>query len=199
MKKLGLLVLISVFLSACGAVNKCVCGGDIDSEEYKVYSDFLDLKGESAEKGVKFYKEDAIEILIDSKTSHDIEYINRETLEKEVVEGRKLVKDDRLFQDYIEKNLKSNELSDNFTIPVKYKLVKFDEYMKVVETDYFQKNPKVEGLFMLKRVGFNEKKDLAIMYIRRFYRHQSAYGEIFIMEKKEGKWVTNENIRTWKE
>jgi len=201
MKKSLFFLLCSVFFISCSAVKQDLVSvpSCIDEEEYKVYSDFFSDRVNTDTNG-KFknicMKYGAEEVMIQSET--DSKVLGTDSLKKLM----NIIKDEKLLNDYEKKNENRASWQDNFKLPVRCTLVDFKEFYKELLDSghkYWQKNPEKDGLYMLRRVGFNDKKDRAIVYVRRFFDYQSAMGQVIIMEKKNDKWSESEGLIVWKE
>ena len=207
MKNLLFLLVFPLFLVSCSATNQNIVNSDtaINDEEYKVYSDYFNARI-NIDNGGKFNnicgKKDVEEILIEDKTSENGN--EPQTSFTDINKYREIIKDEKLVNNYIKKNENECSWSNKFNLAVKYSFINFKSFYKGQRKQnleavfkYWKENPKKDGLYMLRRVGFNDKKDKALVYVRKFLAGQNAAGEVVLMHKKDNKWVLSEPLIGW--
>lgn len=94
-----------------------------------------------------------------------------------------------LIDDFELKNKESSEILDKFNINCcSYKIGKYSEENK----------ESIGVIIKFSRVGFDENKQVALVYIEQYSGVKSAFGKYIILKKVENKWeVQNISLPSW--
>jgi hypothetical protein len=115
--------------------------------------------------------------------------------------------------DYVEKNRESRPLERAFRFKTSYNLVsrdKFNELAGPNETmessevgwaKFYSEYPGSSGFLSLSRVGFDHRKNQALVYIAHVRGHQSGrmwgHGSYVLLIKREGLWRVKDEVVIW--
>ncbi len=160
----------------------------IEPEEYQVYKVWLRNS---------FLENEAKQIILMKFTAdhwHDFSYLNREKRRKLSQLRSSTLKDYRL------RNRKSLELDNYFDTTPVVTLVSesLPNFLNNVPYEDFAKKSGAEFIFVFSRVGFNKKKDQALMHVH--YRRISgkyATGYYFFLLKENGDWIVKQAVQSW--
>jgi len=102
---------------------------------------------------------------------------------------------------YLERNRQPSQLSPDMQIGSDYILLGADEFSAVMDQpngwDAFYEKYSRSGYVQLSRVGFNETLDQAIVYVASVPGPMMGAGNYYLMQKKNGQWVIQEQVLAW--
>lgn len=152
----------------------------VSNEEYEIYSQLLN-KDEGSTPGIR--------IFIANKTTNGIvkPYSNFDEVFNAVKVFTKFDLPKELTNDYAIKNQNSSQLSDNFSLKNEYQIGDGADFTR----------EKYSVIFGFSRVGFNQKKDLALVYYEYYSGPKTAGGIFVILAKIEGKWKEIKKYTPW--
>ncbi|MFT3918915.1 hypothetical protein [Cloacibacterium sp.] len=164
-----------------------------NSEEYKVYSQFLQDKNFDSKKTIVLKKE--TKILSDEKLK-ELKYENLKktflkSLEKET------------FDDFIKINKTDSNLDSIFKNDKKVVIInenEIHEIFKDINTGwnfFYKKFPNSIGLLRLSRIGFNKSKTQAFFYYDKTSGMLTGSGNYILFEKQNGKWTLKSSYMNW--
>jgi hypothetical protein len=195
MKKtvLSLLVFMLIFGDICLA-------GEIGSEEYTVYSAVL----------AQIYPSGPKTFVITSATSDNelltgelIKYIEENSMfTQSGMFNLKL--DEDMVEDYNEKNAEKHMLSaDGFDLPQEVILISSEELDEIFWGEgggwnrFYSRFPVATGTINLSRVGFDNDKTGAIIYIGIQSDFLIGRGDFLLLAKDNGKWRIVDKVMIW--
>lgn len=123
----------------------------------------------------------------------DVDYVNLQL----AVKGRGIPPDVRI--DFKKKN-KSSCLIEPFTGITNLDFItqsEQDQLFREGWSEFHKKYGKNASLVSLSRVGFNADKTLALVHVSSGIGSMAAGGTLYLLEKKEGKWVVKSSMGTW--
>ena len=109
------------------------------------------------------------------------------------------------YDDYLERNSKSYNLSNSFSLKEKYVLVEYREIEKFFDNpdfeeawkNFYKRFPASNGYIVLSRAGFNPAKDQALVYMAWMCNSRCGEGKLMLMSKRDGKWKVEKHYTTW--
>jgi hypothetical protein len=106
--------------------------------------------------------------------------------------------------DFKAKNRTSSVLERRFTTSVPYTIVSEQEMASIFSTTvvrdwekFYAKYPHVYAFLALSRVGFNQKKDTAVLYTEYARGATDGEGDVVLMKKTDGRWTVEQNSMCW--
>ncbi|MEP7075856.1 MAG: hypothetical protein ABI878_08595 [Acidobacteriota bacterium] len=188
--KLALAVLCGLFVA-----QFCFAQNLIDAEEYAVYSDLLKKTyGDDATSNFAIHKNISAKFIED-----DNEYIVRKLSPIDV----------DLIKDFNERNNSEAEIQNRFNLKSKVYLVgdELKEIFKSPQTEgelieekdweAFRKQYQAFSLLSLSRVGFNKKRDKALVVLGSQYGYLAGDGFYYLLVKKRSGWKIKNKVRAW--
>lgn len=182
------IVLLITILFCC--ISNALTQEKIEPEEYEVYEVWLEkrfLIGDSKEI-----------ILIKSTTDHWDDFTDLPRNKRKKLSQLK----SSTLNDYRLRNRKSLELENNFDTNANIHLIS-DNFpnFSVIGTDYgeFVKKSGAEYGIAFSRVGFNKKKNQALLHIhfKSISIEKYAFGYYFLFSKENGNWDIKQIVRSW--
>jgi hypothetical protein len=173
-----------------------------DSEEYAVLSALLNAKYSSSEI-------QRFVITVDTSSATKQAFIGYRA--GITFSGRKRPETSPdLAADFDAKNKVSYRLENHFTLKVPYVLVTSDElhgfFFPLKEDSqpdmeswphFYQKYPGAPGILTFSRVGFNDKKDQALLYCAYQRGLLGGGGRFFVLSKINGSWEIKNEVIVW--
>lgn len=104
------------------------------------------------------------------------------------------------------RNREPQSLSSLFNIPMNYTIVGTEELKNSFGgisdpseawKRFYRRYPYSSGLISLSRVGFNEKKNQALVFLERSCGPECADGRIVILSKENDGWVVRKVLMLW--
>jgi hypothetical protein len=111
--------------------------------------------------------------------------------------------------DFDEKGKKSCRLDRRFDLKVPYTLVVNDDLNKIFALDpsghidpkvwdhFYQRYPGAAGIVAFSRVGFDSKKNQALVYLVIQYGLVGGSGEFCVLVRNDGKWTIEKQVLIW--
>lgn len=110
--------------------------------------------------------------------------------------------------DFNAKGKEPCQLNDKLTLPVPYSLVTESDLRKVFDgtdqklnqagwNDFYKKYPGAPGAISFSRVGFNAKKDQALLYVARQAGFVNGSGRYFVLSRKGDAWKIEKEVIMW--
>lgn len=216
-------LIIIVSLSLFGFIycaHQKTYSGDIENEEYEVYKaiiethylsqpGYIDLKNSDCEGKIKTLLPKTI-IIIDETIdrSSAVERVDGplEEFLTELPEQAKTMNLKTIPRGAIEswemKNTKKYLLSNHFTFSTNHLFITptqlNESFMPTKWWDSFYKNyPNALGYFKLSRVGFDEKRTTAIVYIENTQDGLWGSGTFWVLVKENKKWKVENKYLIW--
>jgi hypothetical protein len=119
------------------------------------------------------------------------------------IEFEKAVTDD-LVNDFKTKNQKSHPITQQFPKDVHVTLISENEEHELLTNStkdgwaaFYEKYPGRAGITRLSRVGFNQKGDIAVVYVGNVRSWETGHGAYLLLQKIEGKWKVITQTRGW--
>jgi hypothetical protein len=135
-------------------------------------------------------------VVIEDKTSF------HETL-REQLEGLSYKLDEELISSLISENQQEDQLTNSFSLPVKYVLINEQNLNEILRKDgpywdaFYKRYPKSPGVISISKAGFNQRADQAIIYLSRSCGSLCGTGSIYILQKDGEDWVLQDRINLW--
>lgn len=109
---------------------------------------------------------------------------------------------DEALADFEATNQDSSALERGFTLSVDYSLISEQEIESIFSAaggwdDFYAKYPDSQGIFTLSRVGFNEAKDAAALYVANRMHGVGGGGQVVLMKKTADGWAVQGSRRLW--
>jgi hypothetical protein len=108
-----------------------------------------------------------------------------------------------------EKSEKTVLLEKRFNLKVPYILTSDEELKKLfafdanghinpkVWDDFYKQYPGAEGVVALSRVGFDVKKNQALVYVAVKYGWLGGSGRFYVLTRNSGEWVVEKQVLIW--
>lgn len=163
----------------------------IEPEEYEVYKALLN--------NMHFITRDAKQIFIMKFTADH--WDGSTFLPKEKIQQLSQVRSSTL-KDYKLRNSKSLELKNNFGVSANVNLIP-ENLVTFLRSgapyEDFVKKAGAEYGIALSRVGFNKKKNQALIHVdfRNISDPKFAFGYYFLLSKKDGNWIIKQRVKSW--
>ncbi len=159
---------------------------DVEKEEAAVYSFFVSGSGTAV-------------ILQD--TSTNISDDNPQETIDSLQSGLKDASNETL-DNYVERNKRPGQLSPAMDLGVPYVLLSTEELAKITRQPNWhellnEKYPNAGGYTVFSRVGFNPTLDQALIYVARVAGPLMGSGSYYLMVKKDGEWIIQQQIMVW--
>jgi len=188
-----LLIVLSVPLPAQQQGSKSTA---VEPEEHAVYSALI--REMYLSKNVDL-------IVIDDHTSKGHHELS------EIVDGMKGMfrgqVEPAALEDFRAKNQEEHPLDSRLNLEVRYVLISKAEAKKLFEggqsgpgkgwDGFYAKYPRSQGIMTLSRVGFNEKRDQAVLYVGNQSHWLAGAGFYVFLAKKDGSWVILNRKMVW--
>jgi len=185
------------FIILCVSINThfCVAQNLIDAEEYVVYSDLLrNTYGDNTKSQFAIEKTTHSEILEGIK----VKYV-----------AKKLSLNAEIIKDFNERNNLESGIQNQFNLKAKVNLIgdEIKEVLKPWERDFgsledknweaFRLKYQTFSLLSLSRVGFNKKRDKALVVLGSQYGWTAGDGFFYLLVKKRDGWKIKKKVRAW--
>jgi hypothetical protein len=157
------------------------------AEEYEVYSVLIQ----------DMYDDGLIVIEGSTAAAHDTDFAANAVKDP----GRPDL-DDEILSDFKAKNQAPSALEPRFTLTGTYALISEQELESIFANtrgwdDFYAKYPGSQGLLTLSRVGFNEARDTAFLYVAHSIHWTSGEGNVVTMKKTAGRWTVQDTGMIW--
>lgn len=172
-----------------------------DSDEYAVYS--VILNAEQPSPKIK-------QFVINKLTMSEAETPCLGLIGGMTFSGAKVpTVDPTTMSDYTEKRKKSGLLDKRFSLTMPYVLAADEELRALFVLDkdgragddswapFYQQYPGAAGIIVLSRVGFNEKKDQALVYVVQQTGMVGGVGRILVLSKSGDTWKIVKDVQMW--
>lgn len=192
-----LLMMLTSNLAVFGSV-RTVRQTKISKEEYAVYSAAINKMFAGGK--VTFDTQAKVELLVIA--DHNITTL-RAYSPQNLDWGRLPELSEETFNDFIQKNKEVQKLKDNFKIELKRTLIKKDEIELIFKDrengweKFYKSFPDSGGYIGLSRVGFDKRKQQAIVYMEHNCRDLCASGHFLLLKKAEEGWVMVNGYMPW--
>lgn len=167
----------------------------LEAEEYAVYDALIEQK----------YLRDKNELIViyDRTSAYKLGF--DESFDKTIQFVRSRIPDNleqELIDDFINKNLQSHTLKDNFNLKVPHVLDSKEEKNNVSEKGnswghFYRKYPNAHGVVSLSRVGFNRTLDRALVCDGNGRGPLNGDGSYILLIKKAGVWTIEHEVGVW--
>jgi hypothetical protein len=172
-----------------------------DSDEYNVYSTVLKARysGESVKRYV---------IALDTNSAAKNAFIGYRHGFAPSGAKRPEV-DPETSRDFESKTKDACELVDKFTLPVPYSLVSEETLRKIFDNEkdgkpneegwhqFYKEYQGAPGAISFTRVGFNAKKDQALLYVAQQGDFLGGSGRFFVLSKLNNTWKIEKEVILW--
>jgi hypothetical protein len=188
MIKRFLYVSLTLSLLACSTVNRFLsqpAGGDLDAEEQAVYSVLLRdydrpsiVLSQTTDSGFDFTGQ--------TKKPNGMHHLSRE-----------------LWEDYLARNDRSYPLSTEMAIGREYTLLDAEEMSDIFTNyqdgweEFYIRYPDSPGITTFSRVGFNQDRTEALVYMGTQFHYLAGAGNLIRLEKKDGEWKIVDRMMLW--
>jgi hypothetical protein len=117
--------------------------------------------------------------------------------------------DEETSTDFDSKNKEVFKLADKFILPVPYSLATETELRRIFDgnqegklnmegwDNFYKKYPGASGAISFSRVGFNAKKDQALLYVARQAGFVNGSGRFFVLSKRDNTWKIEKEVILW--
>lgn len=196
----------------------------INTEEYTIYSKVINhhLFNEHLKDKYEKYQNlntDNILVLIENKTTtkkeieyyrHEIEKIPEQKKEEEPYTNFTYFGqfvDKEAYNDFLTKNDDERRylFKEKFDLMIKYKLFSEEESKELNKdgklkyfVNFYAKYPDARschtGMYNVSKIGFNGKKDRALLFIRNSYGNQGEETYLIVLDKKNNDWIIKHRL-----
>jgi hypothetical protein len=94
---------------------------------------------------------------------------------------------------YLEVNKKTWLIQEKLTVEIPYKIVSSEAIKSTFEKnnweEFYKRYPQSGGYIELSAIGFNEDKNVAVVYVAHSCGLLCGGGDYHVLQKKDGKWV----------
>jgi len=151
-----------------------------------------------AATGIDEVSRDSIKLVIETITNGNLDSVDslRERT-FEYLRENDITIDRETFDDFVKKNLKNYRLERKFNFRFGYGLYTPDYDEDWTWEEFYQKFPRFVGTTCVSRVGLNNDRTDALLYIGRQQDWLSGTGVIYHLVKKSGQWVIRSRILQW--
>ncbi len=188
----ALLVAALLLLSAagCAAPKSTTALDDSPAEEYEVYSALIQAEYLNAL------------IVIEGSTTPPGSPLFSPSATAKIARRQWPELGDDILKDFQAKNEKPSVLERRFTLSVQYVLISQQELESLFAggsgwDEFYAKFPGSQGVLTLSRVGFNEAKDTAILYVGNQSHWLAGHGNVILMKKTGGRWTVQAKAMMW--
>jgi len=167
----------------------------IDSQEYEILGFLLDFISEGETEYV----------VLQNETENDFVTGNIDLFKKQEEDLKGISSE--LMLDFVSKNMKSWPLeADKIQTERKILLQSPEELEKAFDGTgtsssgwdaFYRKHPESDGQTVVSRVGFNEKRTEALVYIAGMHDYLCAEGNLYHLKKTDSKWQLSDIIALW--
>lgn len=157
----------------------------IQKDEIEIFVSFLKEEADPRAQTVLVTKTDATEVNVDS--------VNLQL----AVQGRGIPAE--LRADFKAKN-KSSCLIEPFAGVMNLKFISTAERDRLFRAgwdEFHKKYGKDAAMVAFSRVSFNSEKTLALLHVSMGIGRMAAGGTLYLLEKRDGKWLIKSQIGTW--
>jgi hypothetical protein len=184
---------VTLLLSACTAPRNTTPPVSIEPEEYAVYSALVQALFIDTEQPEMIVIDDETSLAAGGPTlSETLEFVQKELsgLTDEVV------------RDFTARNQQAYPLEPLLTLGVEHVLLSQQESDTIFKNQdawdiFYRKFPNSQGRMSLSRVGFNSKRDIALVYVGNQSHWLAGTGYYVLLEKVDGQWVVKDETMTW--
>jgi hypothetical protein len=203
-------LLISVLIAAL-LIGRAGYSQEMHDEEYRVYETVIrdkfltrpghiDLKNMDSKGEVEHLLPKTIVILEQTFKSFMMESLDPKVIEKELPKDLKALSSEPI-KSWKKNNAESHPISDRFSFEEKVLLLSrkqfSDSFKPKSWASFYERYPNALGYFALSRVGFDEKKTVALVYIANMQDRKWGSGSFYFLVKEEGKWKIKAESRVW--
>jgi hypothetical protein len=189
----------AVTLALALILSTAAAQSNVDEEEYSVYSALISQS---------FVRDDTKLIVLLNETSKGfgpIENAGNDSIFKEYLSPLS----QSAIDDYRKKNEKISPLKRRFKFSIKYEIISRDEMEGFFKDgfpgegfrrsweQFYKKYPHSPGYIWLSRVGFNEKRDEALVYVASMCDQLCGGGMYVRLTKKDGNWNVQQKWSVW--
>jgi len=167
--------------------DKLIDIDDIDDEEYNVYSALI--------RSTYGDNPNTLPVIVEDTTSPPeggLSGISAKEVQQETVDNFKKA------------NQQSYLLKRRFNPSINYILISQEELKNIFSRDlvrgwdkFHKKYPNSQGIITLSRVGFNNQKDQALVYIGDQFSSLSGAGSIILLIKENNVWKIKQRFMLW--
>lgn len=199
--KIFFIVLFIFFTNSFSILNE---SNGINIEEYKIYSTIIDSS---------FTYSSTTNVVINDSTNFDYVF-GKKTKYKNGLDSLYLLNYIKMsgladsleiYNNYIKNNRRKYKLDvTKFSTIAVISLLKqsifhnyFNEGIKKGWNSFYVNHPESTGYLKFCRVGFNNKRDIAFVYVEQFCGGVCGYGGYFILEYQNDNWKIIKEIETW--
>lgn len=188
MLKRFLLLILTLFMIACSTVNRFFSTpipGNLEAEEQAVYSVLLS-------------EYDRQSIVLSQTTDSGFDF----TGQTGMPDGIAGLSQD-LWDDYLGRNDRSYPLSTEMEIGREYSLLEAEEMSDIFSnhedgwSEFYRRYPDSPGITTLSRVGFNQDRTEALVYMGTQFHYLAGAGNLIQLEKKNGEWKIKDKTMLW--
>jgi hypothetical protein len=109
---------------------------------------------------------------------------------------------DEVVRDFTARNQQAYPLEPLLTLGVEHVLLSQQESDTIFKNQdawdiFYRKFPNSQGRMSLSRVGFNSKRDIALVYVGNQSHWLAGAGYYVLLEKVDGQWVVKDETMTW--
>jgi hypothetical protein len=172
-----------------------------DDEVYEVYSATLRdlfLKG----RETKGHDDLGINLVVGDHTS-SFQFTEWVTLEKSLDwASTGVIVDNRTIVDFAHKCTESIPLEPRFTLPAKLVLISHQDLLFPFDngdywTAFYQRYPNSQGIIAVSRVGFNPKRNQALLCLAQGCGNLCGEGYYVLLTKDRGAWSVRHQVMSW--
>ncbi len=107
-----------------------------------------------------------------------------------------------ILNNFLARNAQSYPLDNLFNLPVDVVLISDEEMNQIFRKDtgwddFYAQYPSSQGVMTLSRVGFNSRKDRALVYIGNQSYWLSGAGYYVLLTKKNEIWTVENEVMVW--
>jgi hypothetical protein len=142
-------------------------------------------------------------LVFESTRKPSLDYVPKETMFKGVsINGQKLLVDESTIASFRKHNTRSQPLPKKLTFAVPHKHLKADVLQAFFKEEdgwkeFYKRYPKSHGYFSFARVGFNQERTEALLYVEEHVGWLHAGGRYVLFRKFEGAWHYITEKSTW--
>ena len=203
-------ILIAILISLL-LLGPSVYSQEMDDEEYRVYETVIrhrflsqpghiDLKNMDSDGKIDHLLPKTSIILDRTFKSLIMESVDPEGIEKKLADNLKALSR-KPIESWRKNNAENHPISDRFSFQEKVLLLSRKEFNDSFKPNhwnsFYERFPNALGYFVLSRVGLDEKKTVALVYVENQQDGRWGLGSFFFLLKEEGKWKIEAEIRVW--
>lgn len=191
-----ILILTAVWMLTVGCIctaplNAPTAQNDRQADEYDVYAALINemyVRGQVELIVIVDYTATGLGDDLDKTLEYVAESIS--DVQKETLDDFKIQND------------QSYPLSDDFDLDVTHKLISQQEMTEIFSEgdgwdEFYTKHPNSQGTMTLSRVGFNQERDQALVYVGNQGHWLAGAGYYVLLAKENGVWVIQGEVMVW--